>query len=370
MRLFFFYLLLSISLCALVALKVKAQDNRPVLTLEPGPGNPRNSEGDFIKLQDGRILFIYTHYDGESTSDHASAYLAGRYSEDEGQTWSQEDHLVLGNEGDMNIMSVSLLRLADGRIALFYLRKNSISDCIPMMRTSEDEAASWSDPRPVISDRKGYYVLNNDRVVQLANGRLLAPVALHKTPDSQWRNGADIYVYHSDDQGKSWQRSPQVPNSEGVVLQEPGVVELPNGRLMMLMRTDTGVQYQAYSEDQGDSWSAASPSDIVSPLSPASVARIPGTDDLLLVWNNNLSEDAQTAQLRTPLNIAISRDGGKSWLYEQVLENDPEGWYCYTAITFVGNNVLLAHCAGNRPAGTGLSVTQISKLSLDWVYQR
>jgi len=340
------------------------------LTLEPGPGNPRNSEGDFVELKDGRILFIYTHYDGESTSDHASAYLAGRFSSDQGKTWTEEDQLILENEGDMNIMSVSLLRLSDGSIALFYLRKNSTSDCIPMMRISTDEAKTWSEPQPVITDIPGYYVLNNDRVVQLESGRLLAPVALHKTPDSDWRNGADIYVYHSDDLGKSWQCSRQVPNPEGVMLQEPGMVELTDNRLMMLMRTDAGVQYQSYSEDRGNSWSAAAPTRITSPLSPASVEKIPGTDDLLLVWNNNLSEDAQTAQLRTPLNIAISRDGGKSWEHEQVLENDPEGWYCYTAITFVGDHLLLAHCAGNRPAGTGLSVTQISRLSLDWLYGR
>lgn len=42
--------------------------------------NPRNSEGDFIQLKDGKILFVYSHYDGKSSGDHASAYLAGRYS--------------------------------------------------------------------------------------------------------------------------------------------------------------------------------------------------------------------------------------------------------------------------------------------------
>ena len=32
-----------------------------VLRLEPGPNNPRNSEGDFISLKDKRILFVYSH---------------------------------------------------------------------------------------------------------------------------------------------------------------------------------------------------------------------------------------------------------------------------------------------------------------------
>lgn len=54
------------------------------LQLEPQRGNPRNSEGDLIQLKNGRILFIYTHFTGGS-GDHASAYLAGRYSNNGGK---------------------------------------------------------------------------------------------------------------------------------------------------------------------------------------------------------------------------------------------------------------------------------------------
>lgn len=347
----------------------RAQSKEAVLRIEPGPGNPRNSEGDFIRLQDGRVLFVYSHYDGESTSDHASAYLAGRYSDDQGKTWTPEDQVILENEGDLNVMSVSLLRLPDNRIALFYLRKNSTSDCIPLMRTSADEGQSWSAANPVITDREGYFVLNNDRVVQLSSGRLIVPVALHNTPEGAWSNGAEIYTYYSDDSGNSWKSSAQVGNPGSIMLQEPGVVELVDGRLMLFMRTDEGVQYLSYSQDQGQSWSAVEPSEIASPVSPASVERIPGTRDLLMVWNNNLSEDEKQAQRRTPLTIAVSQDEGASWKYVKTLESDPDGWYCYTAISFEDDHLLLAYCAGNRPQGTGLSVTQITRVATDWLYQ-
>ena len=50
-----------------------------VLRLPARANNPRNSEGDFITLKDGRILFVYTHFTG-GAADHSSAYLAGRYS--------------------------------------------------------------------------------------------------------------------------------------------------------------------------------------------------------------------------------------------------------------------------------------------------
>ena len=51
-----------------------------LLELNPGEGNPRNSEGDFLKLEDGRILFVYTQYDGSSSVDHAPAHLAASTS--------------------------------------------------------------------------------------------------------------------------------------------------------------------------------------------------------------------------------------------------------------------------------------------------
>lgn len=335
-----------------------------VLWLNPGEDNPRNSEGDFVELKDGRLLFVYSRYYGESSSDHGQAYLAGRYSSDQGATWTDEDVVILPNEGEMNVMSVSLLRLQNGDIALFYLRKNSTDDCIPMMRISKDEAETWSDPVACITDKEGYFVLNNDRVIQLSDGRLLLSVALHAAPGEPWRNAATLFAYYSDDNGQTWTSSLAVPNPTDITLQEPGLVELEDGTIMMYIRSDAGVQCLSYSKDRGESWSQVEKSGLVSPLSPASIERIPSSGNLLAVWNNNLHEDPDFAKLRTPLNLAISKDEGKTWGNSHTLENDPEGWYCYTAIQFVDDGVLLAYCAGNRPAGTGLSVTKMVKVDL------
>lgn len=72
------------------------------------------------------------------------------------------------------------------------------------MRISKDESNSWSDAIPCITDKQGYFVLNNDRVIQLENGRLLMPVALHNTPGGEWKNQADLFCYYSDNNGKTW----------------------------------------------------------------------------------------------------------------------------------------------------------------------
>ncbi|NHE59865.1 exo-alpha-sialidase [Cyclobacterium sp. GBPx2] len=318
-----------------------------VLQIGKEGANPRNSEGSFIQLKDGRILFAYSKFEGGS-GDHASAFIAGRYSSDGGNTWTDEDEVIVSNEGGMNVMSVSFLRLQNGSIALFYARKNSLDDCTPYTRISHDEARTWSAPVRVINDREGYFVLNNDRVIQLPGGRLLVPVSLHKIAGKDFSMRGRIYCYYSDDNGRTWQGTMELPNPKEVVLQEPGLVLLKNGAIRMWLRTDRGVQYLSESYDKGFTWEEVYPSDIASPRSPASLKRIPKTGDLLLIWNNNDGSIEDKASFRTPLTAAVSKDEGKSWIHIKTLENDPDGFFCYTAISFLDDKVLLGYMAANR----------------------
>lgn len=310
-----------------------------VLNLLPGNDNPRNSEGDFIKLRDGRILFAYSHYTGTSAHDDAHAYIAGRYSSDGGKTWTKEDVQIVSQEGFMNVMSVSFLRFKNGEIGLFYLRKNSDVDCTPLLRISTDEAKTWNDPIECITDRDGYFVLNNNRIIQLKNGRLLLAVALHKSPgDTIFASIGRIWSYYSDDNGRNWKSSTEVPDPEAIVTQEPGLTELKNGDILMYLRTMSGVQYLSLSKDRGETWSKVEKSNISSPCSPASITRIPSTGDLLLVWNDNGKD-----QKRTPLNIAYSEDEGITWKNKQIIEDNPEGSFCYPAILYDDKEILLSY---------------------------
>jgi len=216
-------------------------------------------------------------------------------------------------------------------------------------------------------DAEGYHVVNNDRFIQLDNGRIIYPTALHKTVQSNWQAAGQINCYYSDDKGRTWLKSQQVANPDNIVLQEPGIIALTNGSLMLFCRTDSGVQYVSFSKDQGLTWSPIKAGNIKSPLSPASIERIPSTGDLLLVWNNNYKPESD-GRKRTPFNLAISSDEGKTWQKTKTIESNPAGWYCYTAIEFTDKHVLLGHCAGDRRTGNGLATTHITRLSLDWIY--
>jgi len=338
-----------------------------VRLLPPGAGNPRNSEGDFMPLRDGRILFVYTHFTGGGGDDDA-AFLAGRFSSDAGATWTDQDVTIVPNEGQWNVMSVSLLRLKSGEIALFYLRKQAQDDCRAYMRVSTDEGQTWSAPRLCIPPA-GYYVVNNDRIIQLANGRLVIPAAQHvRAGETQFRPGVAM-CFVSDDEGESWQQSAEIvgPPGGGSGMQEPGVIELKDGRLMMLCRTNLGCQYRSYSSDGGLTWTAAEATDIKSPCSPATFERIPQTGDILMVWNDHAADPA-LGEKRTPLTVAVSRDEGQTWEHAKPIETDPTGWYCYTALEFVGDRVLLAYCATDSTL-PALSRTTITYFPVDWVYK-
>lgn len=346
------------------------RDTEVVLTLEVSGNNPRNTEGDFVALKDGRLLHVYTRFTGGG-SDHDRADLVSRFSADGGLTWSSADETVVANRGGLNVMSVSTLRLADGRIALVYLEKNSLTDCRPVIRFSNDEAESWSDPVGIIpDDETGYYVLNNDRVVQLSGGRLLAPLALHHRPDWEkpdW-NG-EIGVYFSDDGGATWSRSldwKQAHDAAGkrVATQEPGVFERLDGSVLMFIRTGAGELYQSHSTDRGLTWSDPEPMGVATPQSPASIERMPGGDTLVMVWNDHSALPVSERKARTPLSLALSRDEGLTWSKGFVLEPDPKGWYCYTAMEFVGDDLFLGYVAGTQDPGKHLSASRVRRVGL------
>ena len=107
----------------------------PLLVIEPGKDNPRNSEGDIIELKDGRLCLIYTRFTGGS-GDHATADLAMRISKDNGLNWSN-DKIVVRRMGGLNVMSVSLLRLNSGEIALFFHK------CFPVCDESAISTKTW-----------------------------------------------------------------------------------------------------------------------------------------------------------------------------------------------------------------------------------
>lgn len=350
-----------------------------VLELAPGPGNPRNSEGAFLELKDGRILFVYSRFVGTSFSDDAKARLAARHSADGGETWSADTLIETPEENEvMNVMSVSLLRLGNGDVGLFYLLRRSWHDMRMWCRRSSDEGRTWGAAVQCMP-AAGYYVVNNDRVVRLASGRLVIPAAMHPSLADRnaaaavdWRGVAEFFL--SDDDGRTWRKAkgygtlPVAHTRSG--LQEPGVVELRSGVLWAWARTDLGRQYELFSHDGGETWSVPAPSRFTSPNSPLSMKHLPGSDRLLAIWNPGPGYETRPLQPiggdRTPLVFATGVLPAGAWSRATLLDGmtGADEGYCYTAIHFTREAVLLAYCAGGEPDRNRLARLRMRKLPL------
>lgn len=327
------------------------------LNLVPQPDNPRNSEGDFLRLKDGRIMFIYSKYFGNSNSDHAHANLAAIYSSDEGKTWT-EPEVVVKMDGGLNVMSVSLLRMQDGRIGLFYLRKYSLRDCRIWVRWSTDEGKTWSEPTCCMSDVE-YYVVNNARIVQLEDGTILIPACWHATKNGKFDWSGEILCYISKDNGKTFVKGELAKKPKGLTFQEPGLAIKKDGTIFMYTRTRSGSQFAMESTDGGMTWGTPGPTHFVSPCSPMLIRPIPNSDRFLAVWNESPS-------IRDPLTIAIL-DADLNFLWKDTLDRSvgtPPQRFCYPAILALNENeFLISYCAGVMP-NYGLERTRITKIKL------
>lgn len=97
-----------------------------ICDLIPNKSNNRNSEGAFIKLENGNLLFAYTRYRDNDYEDQSTADIYGVLSNNDGESFG-EPFLVFSCDevGSDNVMSVSFMRKRNGDIGLFYLRKDN-----------------------------------------------------------------------------------------------------------------------------------------------------------------------------------------------------------------------------------------------------
>jgi sialidase-1 len=241
--------------------------------------------------------------------------------------------------------------------------KNGPTDLKVYLRVSADEARTFGEPVRV-TDSPGYHVMNNDRVAVLSSGRLVCPVAW--TADVSKGGHFVCLCYFSDDGGKSWKKGAGTVDAPKRGAMEPEVVELSDGRLMMIARTQLGYIAAAVSEDGGDHWDQPAQLPVKAPEAPATIRRIPATGDLLLIWNNTFEPGAGHGGKRTPLTAAVSSDEGRTWKHVRDLETDAGRAFAYTSVAVHKDRLLLTYYVSD-PKTNRLS-SRFRSIPVRWLY--
>ena len=350
---------------------------RLVHDIAPKAGNPRNSEGSFLRAPNGDILFAYSSYVGESWHDHAACNVVMIRSSDEGETWSQTPEVIAEASffGTKNVMSVSACPMLDGTLAFYYLIKENDGSTTLGRSISADgvhftaERTEWNAP-------VAYYVVNNDRLERLSDGRIIAPAASYSAYENLYGipySPAMTVLLVSEDDGRSFSLLPGVrlTHSQKVNvrfgLQEPGIIELAPGEAWVWMRTGASYQYESFSRDGLLTFTQPEPSVFTSPDSPMEVIRA-DENTLYTVYNPvpnyNGKKTTGWGWGRTPLVIRKSTDNGKTFGDIHVIEDEDRG-YCYPAMFLTRDGSLLcSYCRGGEEDLACLCRLGISKIDL------
>ena len=291
---------------------------------QPGHVEPLILEGQ----RDGQLWFVFS----EIYTDLSIHFKA---SDDAGRNW-HEQWPALDAAGDaVRGFHISVLRLKSGRLGMIYSESNEEyghpgreAHSMVHYRTSDDQGRTWSDP--VLVDTQHSCCCTGHAMV-LSSGRLLAPVFRWISPlpggeAEDWNPDSDgvpsptfsySFTLVSDDEGKTWKRSQSElfisVNRAAWDLEEPTVVELEDGRLLMVLRAGMGRMYKSYSSDDGLSWTRPAAVHVAAANAPAAIRRMPSTGELLMVWNQASRQEIVSSRCRIRLSCAISKDEGQTW---------------------------------------------------------
>ena len=145
----------------------------------------------------------------------------------------------------------------------------------------------------------------------------------------------------------------------------------------MAIRTAMGTVFRAESHDGGETWTGLRSMEVVGPVAPALLRRLPGTDDLLLIWNWHYDWRERLAGKRQRLACAVSTDGGDSWPLSRrkVLEDDPAHSASYPTCTFDDGDAFITYRWGGHITGaydpedpSGWISSKAVRLPLSWLY--
>ena len=354
--------LLMALLAALAAasgwLEAAAMDSetRPLLGDQPGEVQEIEVEGGIgtpLALPDGRIALYYA-----GGPEHGQSAYA-RCSHDNGLSFGPPQRLFAfpADRGSFSVGAVLVSR--PGTIHLFGLdyygfdfQNRSKSKSYLWHARSRDGGQTWGPARQV--DFGLEYTGASNNAFQLASGRIIAPVSgLSNREIGPWVSLAP----YSDDDGATWHRPhQQITMNTGARdwyesgAAEPVGIELRDGRVWLLPRSQDGYQWETYSRDGGLTWTPVRHTRFVSNQSAMALLRL-HDGRLLLLWDNCGAQGQGDINWgnaeRAVLAAALSRNEGKTWVgYREVGRVTDNSQVSYPYVTQARDGFVLVNAAG------------------------
>jgi predicted neuraminidase len=218
-----------------------------------------------------------------------------------------------------------------GPLMLFYKVGPDPRSWWGMVMTSDDDGKTWSKPVKLGKDDEIGHLLGpiKNKPVQLEDGTIICPSSTEERLDDgelRWR----VHFEITRDLGKTWEVVG--PINDGITFDaiQPSILFYPGGRMQALCRTREDVVAQAWSNDQGRTWSEMTATMLPNPNSGTDAVTLQDGRQLLVY--NHTTKEGDEPKDRNMLNVALS-DDGENWTPVMTLENEPiQAGYSYPAV--------------------------------------
>jgi len=345
-------------------------------TLETGHQIDRG--GPIVATKDNRVLWFTIDPEAPYLSPHiwASTRLLIHESRDLCKSW-ESPRVVAHGTPNYSVLSHVAFQLRGGDLVHMYVRFGGYdhighdpekSSNPVFIQRSSDGGLTWGEGALLPTGER--YISDVLSMTQISTGRVIYPFGYLTREKGQFK----VSVLYSDDEARSWKRSSSVLGVGGTGFEsgatEPSVVELPDGRLWMLIRAQTGFLWESFSSDGGTTWNPSRESRLPCSNAPGTALSL-SSGKVVVVWNNHVD----SAYARQSLVVAQTEDGSTFTGFREIdhidFPEDPGERAAHVTYPFLAEapegSILVSYNAGfwlrhNR--------AKLARIDPDWIRPR